>query len=209
MSKKFNYVYITTNLVNGKQYVGDHSTVNLNDGYLGSGRPAFANAKKKHGKENFRKEILEFFDTKQEAYNAQEKWINEYNTLIPNGYNISPAGGMQSGNGWSEKSREKMSLSCKGKEITEETKRKISDTKKGCIPWNKGNVGISEETKKKMSDASKGHSRLKGFKHSEESKKNMSNSRKGQPAHNKGKKLSEETKRKISESQKLRHKNKN
>jgi len=31
------YTYITTNLINGKQYVGDHSTDNLEDGYLGSG----------------------------------------------------------------------------------------------------------------------------------------------------------------------------
>ena len=36
--KKYNYVYITTNLENKKQYVGDHSTNNINDGYLGSGK---------------------------------------------------------------------------------------------------------------------------------------------------------------------------
>ncbi len=31
MNKKLHYTYITTNLLNGKQYVGDHSTINLND----------------------------------------------------------------------------------------------------------------------------------------------------------------------------------
>jgi len=40
--------------------------------------------KKKHGFINFKKEILELFDTKQEAYNSQEKYIKEYNTLSPN-----------------------------------------------------------------------------------------------------------------------------
>ena len=45
---------------------------------------------KKYGKENFKKEILEFCDNKEEAYHLQIKYINEYNTLSPNGYNISP-----------------------------------------------------------------------------------------------------------------------
>ena len=31
MERKFNYVYLTTNLVNGKQYIGDHSTDKIND----------------------------------------------------------------------------------------------------------------------------------------------------------------------------------
>jgi hypothetical protein len=34
----FYFVYKTTNLVNGKIYVGKHETDNLNDCYLGSGK---------------------------------------------------------------------------------------------------------------------------------------------------------------------------
>ena len=92
MEKQFNFVYITTNLLNGKQYVGDHSTDNKNDTYLGSGRPYFSRAVKADGKENFKREILEFFSTKKEAFDAQEKYIIQFNTLSPNGYNISPKG---------------------------------------------------------------------------------------------------------------------
>ena len=43
----------------------------------------------------------------------------------------------------------------KGKQKSEETKKKISDAKKGNIPWNKGKHH-TEETKKKLSEANKG-----------------------------------------------------
>ena len=90
--KQFNYVYLITNLVNQKQYIGEHSTNNLNDNYFSSSAYV-KNAVKKYGTENFKIEILEQFNTKQTAFNAQEKYIKYYNTLIPVGYNISPTGG--------------------------------------------------------------------------------------------------------------------
>ncbi|MFA5154243.1 MAG: GIY-YIG nuclease family protein, partial [Clostridia bacterium] len=109
--KKFNYVYLTTNIVNGKQYVGDRSC-NCNpekDNYIGSGRPAFDNAKKKYGEENFKKVILEQFPTRLEAYNAQEKYIKQFNTLTPKGYNISPKGGHGPRGSWNNSSKKKLS----------------------------------------------------------------------------------------------------
>lgn len=70
MEKTFNFVYITTNLINGKKYIGDHSTNNINDNYLGSGKLLHKKILE-YGKENFKREILEFFNTKQESFNAQ------------------------------------------------------------------------------------------------------------------------------------------
>lgn len=118
IEKKYNYVYITTNLINGKQYVGDHSTNNFNDGYLGSG-VKLKHAIKKYKKENFKKQIIEFFETKKEAFDAQEKWIKEYNT-IEEGYNISSKGGLGiPGSFHNEETKKKIGLAHKGKIGTE------------------------------------------------------------------------------------------
>lgn len=55
--KRYNFVYKTTNVLNGKIYIGVHSTDDLNDGYMGSGK-AISTAIKKYGEENFTTEIL-------------------------------------------------------------------------------------------------------------------------------------------------------
>jgi hypothetical protein len=72
-SKKHHYIYKTTNLVNKKWYIGKHSTNNLEDGYLGSGT-YLRRSVKKHGEQNFKKEILEYCDT-YEKLNQREKEI--------------------------------------------------------------------------------------------------------------------------------------
>ena len=116
--RKFHYTYITINLINGKQYVGDRSCdcEIRSDLYLGSGS-YLKNALKKYGLKNFSKKILELFETKQEAYNAQEKYINKYNTLIPNGYNINPKGGLGIPKSFhNEETKKKIGIGNKGKD---------------------------------------------------------------------------------------------
>jgi len=206
--KKYNFCYVTTNLINRKQYVGDHSTNNLNCGntknYIGSGHPYLANAINKYGKENFKREILEFFDTKQEAFDAQFFYITKFNTLIPNGYNISPFGGIGKNCYLSEETKNKISKSMiginagkihnieqniqhsnimKGKTHTEETKRKISDALKG--------RKLSEEHKQNLIGKNLGK------KHSEEQNKNHNEKISGENHPYFGKSRSDETKEKI------------
>jgi group I intron endonuclease len=131
MEKKFNFVYITTNSINGKQYVGDHSTDDLNDTYLGSGN--IIRALNKYDRQNFKKEILEFFETKKEAFDAQEKYIVKYNTLVPIGYNISPTGGLCVKNCFkhSEESKNKIRKAHTGLTASKETKDKMGNSRKG------------------------------------------------------------------------------
>lgn len=171
-------VYLTTNLINGKQYVGDHSSENINDNYLGSGL-LIKKAIKKYGKENFKRENLEICESKKEAFEKQEKYINKFKTNKPRGYNISPKGGHDVKNSMSKESVEKMRNSLKGRAShrkglsleeeygdraedirkklknpkSEDHKKKMSKALKGRVPWNKGKTDIySEDAKRKMSE---------------------------------------------------------
>ena len=67
MKKKHYLVYQTTNLLNGKIYIGQHQTDNLNDGYIGSGIELNQDIKK-FGKDNFKREILFDFDSFEEMF---------------------------------------------------------------------------------------------------------------------------------------------
>lgn len=199
------FVYLTTNKINGKQYIGD----SYRNNYFGSGL-AILNAQKKYGKENFERKILERFPTKEEAFLAQEKYINEYNTLQPNGYNLSPTGGTECGGLHSIETKKKISESNTGKKRTKETrikngnywrgkkfseehKKKISNSMTGKPHPHKPHP-VSEETKKKISES------RKGMKFSEEHKEKLRQAKLGK----KRKPFSEETKIKMSEAAKQR-----
>jgi len=69
-------IYKTTNLTNGKIYIGYHSTKDLNDTYLGSGK-ILNQAIKKYGLNNFKREILYVFPTKEEALLKEREIVNE------------------------------------------------------------------------------------------------------------------------------------
>lgn len=90
------YIYLTTNLVNGKKYIGQHNG-DIKDTYLGSG-VLLVKAIKKYGKENFKKEILEECPI-TELDEKEKYWITYYNALEDeNFYNLSKGG--QKGDGW-------------------------------------------------------------------------------------------------------------
>lgn len=75
-SKKYHFIYKTTNNITQQYYVGRHSTDNLEDGYLGSGKK-FKDSLLKYGKENFTIQRLDFFKTKEELINREEEMVNE------------------------------------------------------------------------------------------------------------------------------------
>lgn len=91
MKKKHYLVYKTTNLVNGKIYIGKHETNNLDDGYLGSGK-LLKRAIEKYGEENFKREIL-FECSSVEEMNAKEaELVNEDFLKRDDVYNLKEGG---------------------------------------------------------------------------------------------------------------------
>lgn len=89
----YNLVYKTTNLLNGKIYVGKHVQRDTSafDGYLGSG-VWIKRVIKKYGEENFIRETIEFVDIS--LLNEREIfWIAELSATDRNiGYNVSLGG---------------------------------------------------------------------------------------------------------------------
>jgi group I intron endonuclease len=171
-------IYKTTNLINGKFYIG-FDTKN-NSKYLGSGLH-LKRAIKKYGRENFAKVILEICSSLEELSKREIYWI-EKTKAVKLGYNISKGG--KGGN----------------KNHTDKTKEKISKTRKQkkIIPWNKGKKGLQvawnkgltkdideriKEYAKKISGKNHG---MYGKHHTEESKQKISkNSCMKKPEHQK------------------------
>jgi hypothetical protein len=74
-------IYVTTNLVNYKKYIGSHVCEDINDGYLGSGT-YFKQSLKECGKENFKREILAVTDCPEIMKSLEEYYIDYYGAYM-------------------------------------------------------------------------------------------------------------------------------
>jgi group I intron endonuclease len=158
-SKHIYIVYRTTNLVNGKFYIGVHKQdfflPIIFDGYLGSGL-MLKRAIKKYGEENFIRETLHIFYTAKEAYKKEKEIVNENFVNRRDNYNLCGGGQGNRGFSHSGESKRKISESMKGernhnfgKKASSKSKQKMSDSHKGKLK--------SEEHKRKISESMKGN----------------------------------------------------
>lgn len=86
------YIYMTTNLINGKRYIGRKTSDVFVEDYFGSGKH-LQNALNKYGKNNFKVEIIEELETKEESIEREMYWIKYYNAVQDDlFYNHSPGG---------------------------------------------------------------------------------------------------------------------
>jgi len=170
------FVYLITNRVNGKQYVGQHSGNNL-EKYL---RRKVCTAKRlikttrivlyqafcKYGIENFSIRPLVVVGSKWETDRYEIGLIKAFNLRnSEKGYNLTDGGDGTIGVHPNEETRKKISKSHLGIKPSEETRKRLSEVHKGKrlseqsqLRANESRRGLkrSDETKRKQSEALKG-----------------------------------------------------
>ena len=217
-SGKQGIIYLITNLINGKKYVGQ-TRQKLRDRMYQHRRnkktSGIDGAIKKYGLENFKVEVIE--ECPVENLNEREKyWIEFYDCKAPKGYNLTDGGdGILN---CSQSTRAKLSKAgkgrpspLKGRTLSKETRDKLSASKSGKNNPNYGKP-LSKETRNKLSEAHMGEkNHFYGKHHSKETKAIISEKKmgkpspnKGKPSPNRGKPLSQETRDKMSASHKAR-----
>lgn len=162
---KYYGIYKITNKINGKMYIGQHTTDNLDDGYLGSGT-WMKNAIKKYGRDAFTKEWLEFAENAEDLNYLETMYVDEEWCDRPDTYNLIVGGGVRIGFKHTEITKKKLSIKAKewlkvkehhpmyGKHLSKEQKERQRVAHLGQPSPMKGKHH-SEETRKKLSEKRK------------------------------------------------------
>ena len=94
--RKHHVIYKTTCLVTGRYYIGMHSTDDLADGYIGSGKRLWQSIKK-HGADQHRCEVLEHLPSREALKLREAELVNEELLEDKQCMNLTLGGG----GGWS------------------------------------------------------------------------------------------------------------
>lgn len=155
-------IYVITNTINGKRYVGYSTKVieRLYDHRRLRGSKLLSAAIKKYGIQNFVVDIVEEGINDQEGLGIREPyWISHLNPE----YNMTGGGEGILNYRHSEEARKKISEASSNQIWTEERKRNIGNSIRG-----KRRPPVSEETRKRLSETQKNR------KHSKEHNKKVS-----------------------------------
>ena len=202
------FVYQTICEANGKSYVGIHATSDIDDGYIGCGIKKqydsykktllFHKAVRKHGYASFRRYILSFYNTYEEALEEERFIVNKKWVKSDDNYNVAIGGNGGAMYGLDEEVKREMyrkiAEKAKGRKVSEKcivsikkrlTGVPLTEQHKKSLSENHARYWLgksrSEELKKKLSDD------RKGVKLSENHKKKLSASRTGKPSNNRKK----------------------
>ncbi len=146
------FIYVTTNKVNNKKYIGLCSMKKDNwESYLGSGK-LLHKAIKKYGKENFERQIIQYCDTIEEAIKTERDYIldNECH-LKEEWYNIAVGFTTQGSKGkkQTEKHRSVMQKLLTGVPKAESSKQKQSESRR--LKIEQGAYSFNNHTEEQLS----------------------------------------------------------
>jgi group I intron endonuclease len=134
------YVYIVTNIINGKRYVGSSRKSQIDENYYGSGK-LIKNALKKYGKENFTRDIL--WQGEGNARDVESYWLEYFDASSnPMFYNMT--NDARGNNLHKESTKRTVSEKLTGTKRSKESRRKMSQARKGKPNPNGGGKGISK-----------------------------------------------------------------
>ena len=167
-------IYLITNRVNGKQYVGQtiKSLERRWQGHQEKGN-VLHKAIKRYGAEAFDILLLQTCLSKEEMDISEVFYIQLLSTKVPKGYNITDGGGGPIGHKHSAATRAKISQALRDRVRRPESYKKASLALTG--------RKFTPERIAQMSRISRGNTNLKGFKFSSESRAKMSASHVGLP----------------------------
>jgi len=165
--KKYHFIYKTTNTITGRYYYGMHSTDNLDDGYLGSGR-RLRYSINKYGRDVHQREIIEFCPDRSSLKETEMRVVTLDEVAKKDCMNLMVGG---EGGFISEEQQRHRSV-CGGKAYGEKLKRDPEFREKH-------NRIVGENMRRNHQLGVINYNTFEGKKHKEETKKKMSESMKG------------------------------
>jgi group I intron endonuclease len=194
-------VYLITNTVNGKRYVGktqrglhrrwrEHC-----DSARQDSRYLIHRAIQKYGATAFTREAVAEAESLPDLNRLECEWISRLGTIAPGGYNLTRGG--EGVAGPAQETRKRMSDAKRGKPLSPEHCRKIGLAVRGRVftaehrrKIGDANRNPSEETRRRKGIAHLGNTNTKGMHWSDEQRARMG-------AGKRGKKMSEEARQKL------------
>lgn len=131
-------IYAIVNKLDGKMYIGSAIILQKrkSEHFLALNKNKHANrylqfAFNKHFGWNFEFKILEILKETDNLVSREQYWMDMYNSIVPNGYNLKPFAISNLGMRHSAETRKKISEIQKGRKASDETKAKMSAVRKG------------------------------------------------------------------------------